>query len=168
MTILNIHKRQLNCQKADVLKLYETLSRKEDKMWPLENWPRMIFANGLQVGAEGGHGPIHYKVIKLDSDGTIEFEFQRPRGFYGTHKFQSQSLSSSTTEIIHTIAIETKGMGTLKWIVAIRSLHDALIEDAFDKIENQLTGTTKKTTWSLWVRILRTILGAKSTTKGSF
>lgn len=31
----------------------------------------------------------------------------------------------------------TTGSASLKWAIAIRWLHDAYIEDAFDKVENQ-------------------------------
>jgi len=46
-------------------------------------------------------------------------------------------------------------------IFAIRWLHDALLEDAFDKIENQLCNEEKKSEWTPWVRILRRIMKSK-------
>ena len=54
--------------------------------------------------------------------------------------------------------MKTNGLGTIAWLLGIRWLHDALIEDAFDKIENQLCGTQKRTEWNWWVRTLRRVL----------
>ena len=44
---------------------------------------------------------------------------------------KSYELPNKKTEIMNTI-----GKGTLIWVLAIRSLHNALIEDGFDKLEN--------------------------------
>ena len=55
--------------------------------------------------------------------------------------------------------MNTKAIATLTWAFAIRWLHDALIEDAFDKVENFFTGKNNKTEWNIWVRFLREILG---------
>ncbi|MEM1323749.1 MAG: hypothetical protein AAGG75_26040 [Bacteroidota bacterium] len=32
--------------------------------------------------------------------------------------------------------MQAQGTGILAWLLAVRWLHDALIEDAFDKVEN--------------------------------
>jgi hypothetical protein len=52
----------------------------------------------------------------------------------------------------------TVGKATAIWLMAIRPLHDALIEDAFDKLENQLTNESKTSPWSWWVKFLRRLL----------
>jgi hypothetical protein len=42
------------------------------------------------------------------------------------------------------------------WPIAVRWMHDALIEDAFDNAEREVTGSvTKPARWSRWVRFLR-------------
>jgi hypothetical protein len=55
----------------------------------------------------------------------------------------------------------TSGSATLKWALAIRWLHDAYIEDAFDKVENYFTKDKKISKWSWWVKTLRKILSTK-------
>ena len=50
------------------------------------------------------------------------------------HKFEIKKLDKENTEIKHTIDMNTKGKGTLIWTFAIGSLHNALIEDGFDKL----------------------------------
>ncbi len=51
--------------------------------------------------------------------------------------------------------MNTEGKGTLIWIFAIRSLHNALIEDAFDKLENNFSNNIKFTKWNMCVRFIR-------------
>jgi hypothetical protein len=48
--------------------------------------------------------------------------------------------------------------GSLKWLTFVRPLHNALIEDAFDKIESHVVGKKVETPWSNYVRILRYFL----------
>ncbi|WP_232730403.1 hypothetical protein [Lacinutrix sp. Bg11-31] len=50
----------------------------------------------------------------------------------------------------------------LLWIAVVRWLHDALIEDAFDKIENSHSEEKKVTKHSIWVHLLRNAYKRKS------
>ncbi|SOE20203.1 hypothetical protein SAMN06298216_0698 [Spirosomataceae bacterium TFI 002] len=158
MNVQNIHRRKIRKPISNVLELFNTLSSKSDMIWPVENWPPMRFRNGLEIGSNGGHGPIRYEIIDYNPETHIEFKFLKPNGFNGTHKFEIFDLNFETTEIKHSITMTTSGLGTLKWLFAIRWLHDALVEDAFDKVENQLMQSNLKTKWNLWVKILRSIL----------
>ncbi|MDH3649255.1 MAG: hypothetical protein OEQ53_06200 [Saprospiraceae bacterium] len=105
----------------------------------------MRFKDGFKVGSHGGHGPIQYIIRNLTPGEFIEFEFTKPEGFRGVR-------------LTHFLRMRTSTLGGLQWILAIRWLHDALTEDAFDQIENQFSSKTKETEWSPWVKILRRIL----------
>jgi len=155
MEVLNIHKRTIYASKAKVVDLFSTLASKNDKVWPSENWPRMKLTEGLQKGSKGGHGPIRYQVIEYKSADCIVFKFQKPKGFNGVHKFEISELDTNKIEVKHTIRMTTSGSGTVKWLLAIRSLHDALVEDALDKIQNHLSKEKRTTKWSFWVKVLR-------------
>jgi hypothetical protein len=155
LKVLNIHKRILNQPKSKITELIKTLSTENDGIWPKEKWPAMKFKNGIKVGAKGGHGPIRYSVEKYNPNEIIQFRFSKPNGFNGIHKFEINELSDEKTEIKHTIDMNTVGKGTLIWILAIRSLHNALIEDGFDKLENNLLENKKSTEWNYWVKFLR-------------
>ena len=154
MNVLNIHSRNLNCSKSVLWEIVSTLATREDKIWPLEKWPPIRFKNGIKEGAEGGHGPIRYKVLQYEPGSKVVFEFQRPLGFKGLHYFELHELTAGQTEFRHTVSMQTTGTGTLIWLFAIRWLHDALLEDALDKVENQLMNTSKRTEWNFWVRFL--------------
>ena len=107
------------------------------------------------MGAHGGHGPIKYRVTKLMPNKLIEFTFTHPLGFDGVHWIEVDPSGDEATQIKHCIDINTSGLATLQWIFLIRPLHDALIEDAFDKIENQFASVKKKTPWNVYVKFLR-------------
>ena len=118
----------------------------------------MRFKEGLKLGSKGGHGPIRYTVSKLIAGELVQFEFSKPKGYHGNHRFEITEITPAKTEIKHILEIRINGMALLSWPLAIRWLHDALIEDAFDKIENHFSGGHKRTNWSFWVRILRAVL----------
>ncbi|MEL6591691.1 MAG: hypothetical protein AAFQ68_16485 [Bacteroidota bacterium] len=157
MKVRNVHRRLISQPQTQVASLIATLASKNDQVWPHENWPRMRLKDGLQIGSEGGHGPIRYRVTDYSPPHLIAFTFQQ-KGFIGAHLLETTSVNETHTEIKHIIEMRTEGLGTLSWLFAVRWLHDALIEDAFDKVENLLTGSHKRTPWSLWVRLLRKTL----------
>ncbi len=161
MKVINIHRRTIPQPKEAIAALLPTLASKEDKMWPIDQWPRMRLDRGLTKGAKGGHGPIRYYVAEYEKGDSVQFNFLGPKGFDGYHKFEIKPLDQQKTEIKHIIDMETKGKGTWLWLFAIRWLHDALIEDAFDRIENQFSPQKKMRPWNLWVRFLRWALAAR-------
>jgi hypothetical protein len=158
MKVLNIHALTIHQPKEKIAELFKTLASKNDRMLATDKWPPMILDNGLQVGSKGGHGPIKYTVQEFKPDESIQFAFTRPKGFNGFHKFEMTRLDDYSTAIKHTIDMNTTGSATLQWVIAIRWLHDAYIEDAFDKVENQLAAEKKTSQWSIWVKLLRMLL----------
>jgi len=161
LKVLNIHKRTLNQPKEKVAELLKTLSTENDRIWPKEKWPEMKFKEGIKIGAKGGHGPIRYSIEKYNPNELIQFRFSKPNGFNGIHKFEINELSDQKTEIKHTIDMNTEGKGTLIWFFAICSLHNALIEDGFDKLENNFFDNRKSTKWNIWVKFLRKYMSKK-------
>jgi hypothetical protein len=161
LKVLNIHKRTINQPKDKVTELLKTLSTENDRIWPKEKWPEMKFKEGIQIGAKGGHGPIRYTTEKYNPNEIIQFRFSKPNGFNGIHKFEIKELDKEKTEIKHTIDMNTEGKGTLIWTFAICSLHNALIEDGFDKLENNFSDNRKSTEWNIWVKFLRKQISKK-------
>ncbi len=158
MKVTNIHKRIIQQPKEKLSQILDSLSSKEDQLWPNDKWPPMIFKNGLSEGAVGGHGPIKYSIQKYLSGNTIEFKFIKPDGFEGIHKFDITEINSNQTEIKHTIEMSLYGKGTITWYFAIKWLHDALLEDCLDKVENHFLQESIRTKWNFWVFILRKLL----------
>lgn len=158
MKVLNIHERTIAQSSDHIVPLLASLASKNDLVWPYEQWPRMRFKDGIKIGAIGGHGPIVYEIVSFDPHSAIVFKFHEPRGFVGTHCLELEARGEEATMLRHTIDMRLKGRARWIWLLAIRWLHDALIEDAFDKVENYFTSKKKRSKWNLWVRFLRTIL----------
>ena len=78
MKILNIHERRLNARPEQVGAVINTLSSRDDRLWPRDKWPPMKFDSELRVGASGGHGPIRYHVSEYVPGRRIEFNLRRP------------------------------------------------------------------------------------------
>ncbi len=155
MNIKNIHTRTIKASQNKLIKLLQTLSSDNDCIWPKEKWPAMRFENGLKIGSKGGHGPIRYWIENYTPEEGIQFRFSKPTGFQGFHKLEIQKLTQESTVITHTIAMQTAGKSTWLWLFIIRPLHNALMVDLLNKVENQFSDTQKSTNWNLWVKFLR-------------
>lgn len=155
MKVINIHQRQINQPKSVIAALLPTLATENDRMLATDKWPAMKLDRGLQVGSTGGHGPMGYSITAYKPNDFLEFRFTRPKGIDGCHRFEIIDIGNNKTEIKHTIDVRVSGSAVWKWALAIRWLHDAYIEDAFDKIENQFAAEKKTPSWSVWVKMLR-------------
>jgi len=155
MRVINVHERQLGVAAATAGDLIDRLASDHDVMWPGEQWPPMRFDRPLEVGAVGGHGPICYVVDAYEAGQTIRFRFTSPRGFRGGHRFEINEVSPDHVILRHTIEMRTTGSANLSWLIAIKPLHNALIEDALDRAELFAGGRPRVRGWSLWVRFLR-------------
>jgi hypothetical protein len=155
MMVLNAHARTLNASISDVGAWIDSLASREDKIWPCDRWVPMTFDKPLEVGASGGHGPIGYDVETYDPGRSVSFRFTRPAGFVGRHRFETAALASGQVALRHVIEMRTTGISQIMWPLVIRPLHNALIEDAFDRAESNTGGSPPQRSWSIWVRLLR-------------
>ncbi|EDP70099.1 hypothetical protein FBALC1_11217 [Flavobacteriales bacterium ALC-1] len=162
MKVINIHKRTIQEPKEKVSQLFETLATDNDLVWPYENWPAIYFKKGLKIGNNGGHGRIRYTIIDYKVGEYIKFQFLKPEGLNGTHELNVEAINEETTEVSHIIRAKTSFKATFFWIFVIRWLHDALIEDAFDKVENYFSTDKKTNTYNFWVKYLREAYKKKS------
>ena len=160
MRVINIHKRVIQQPEIELAQLFNTLSSDNDRMLATDKWPRMKLDKGLQVGSKGGHGPIKYFLTEYQPEKSITFQFDLA-GFNGFHRFTLTELAPNKTEFSHVINMITTGSATFKWGIAIRWLHDAFIEDAFDNVENHFIKDKKSGKWNLWVKTLRRVMKPK-------
>lgn len=162
MQVINIHKRTINKPKTKVSGIFKTIATYEDLVWPYENWPAIRFKDGLQVGSKGGHGSIRYIIIEFVEGDYMKFQFSKPEGFHGTHELRVKTISKDVTEISHKIEMSTSLKASFFWVFIVKWLHDALIEDAFDKVENYFYNNKKTTKYNPWVKLLREAYKRKS------
>lgn len=153
--VTNIHTRELNTSLPVVGKILDSLASKQDLLWPYEKWPPMRFDRPLSVGATGGHSIIGYVVESYEPGRFIRFRFTAPKGFIGTHCFSIKEIKAGVVQIQHEINMKLEGSARFSWPTTIRWIHDALIEDAFDKVESLITQRSINRTWPIWVQFLR-------------
>lgn len=160
MAVLNVHTRQLPAPVAEVGALIDSLSGSADRLWPGKQWPPMLFDRPLEVGAVGGHGPVRYTVEGYQPGRLVRFRFTGPRGFDGFHEFTAHSMGANASELRHVLVVKPRGPARLGWPLAYRWMHDACVEDSFDRAELELTGTVRqRARWSWYVRVLHAIAG---------
>jgi hypothetical protein len=54
--------------------------------------------------------------------------------------------------------MEVNLKGYISWCLAIKWLHDALLEDCLDKVNNQVNENQVKSPHNAWVKFLRNML----------
>ncbi len=158
MKVHNVHERRLIATPDRVGSLLASLGGTEDRLWPRDRWPPMRLDRPLGPGASGGHGPVRYRVAQYVPGQRVVFEFDRDagltRGFVGTHSFEVMPDGDAVL-LRHTIEASCSVATWLRWLVLIRSLHDALLEDGLDRATRALGGQAPERPFSLWVRTLR-------------
>jgi len=158
MEVLNVHERVLESEPVQVGALLDSLSSREDRLWPKHIWPRMEFDCPLGVGATGGHGPIRYFVEEYTPGRSIKFRFTGPKGFDGFHGYEIISTSKQPTVLRHTLKMNTQGPAIVSWPLVYRPMHDALLEDSLATAQISLGVAPQIQVWSLWVKVLRWVV----------
>lgn len=155
----NVHERLIEAPLSRVGGLIDKLASRDDALWPRKRWPPMRFDRPLGVGANGGHGPIRYRVEAYEPGRMIRFRFTAPRGFVGTHGFEAEEIAPGVVRLRHTLKMRVQGTARLAWPLIFRPLHDALIEDALDCAEGAGESAQPRQ-WSRRVSFLRWLLGS--------
>lgn len=154
----NVHTRTIHCSAPAAGALLDTLSSPGDLLWPTPEWPPMQLDGPLAPGATGGHGPIRYGVSEYEPARRVRFTFAPGFPVDGWHEFRVEPLGDDTCRLVHEMTARPHGWMRLGWPLAIRWLHDALLEDALDHGERSATGTVATPhRWSAPVRALRSL-----------
>lgn len=151
----NVHSRDLAAPAAAVAPLLDLIGGSGDRLWPTPAWPPLRLDGPLRVGAPGGHGPIRYTVEAYQPGRVIRFRFDPVVGIDGFHELRLQASGERRCRLIHVIEGRTRGRTRLVWPLALRWLHDALLEDLLDRAEQATTGTVARPArWHPAVRLL--------------
>ena len=156
MRIINIHSRRITASASQITPLLLSLGSAHDRVWPHEDWPRMQLDRPIQAGAIGGHGPIRYRVSICEPEQRVRFDFQR--GSQGFHEITLKDEGASCL-LIHTIDTRPTLKFFFAWHLSIRFMHDALIEDLFDKLQSQFEPLPQRSRWNRYVKLLRRLAG---------
>ena len=162
--IQNVHQRYVYGSGSSVGELLDSLSTKQDRLWPLGHWPPMRLDKPLGIGASGGHGPVHYVVVAYEPGRSIRFRFTGPAGFHGHHAFLvSNSGDDASVLLRHELVMTVTGSARVTWPLFFRPLHDALIEESFDRADSEVGRPSEvPAKRSLWTRLLRFVASLPS------
>ncbi|MDR3439657.1 hypothetical protein [Telmatospirillum sp.] len=157
-SILNIHERSFLIPLAVAEQVLDSLAGPGDLLWPSEQWPAMILDRGLVPGSNGGHSAIRYSVSEVVPGRRVVFEFSPMSHlglFRGRHVFEVLPRGAKVI-LRHTIDVETNFRTWFYWKLLVEQVHDAVIEDAFDKVERNVgLPQPHRSKWSWHVRLLR-------------
>jgi hypothetical protein len=161
MKILSVHERRIDAPIEAVGALMDGLSGPDDRLWPRDHWPVMEFDAPLGKGAKGGHGPVRYTVSEHVPGQRLVFDFDNSgiaAGFRGTHRFEV--FPEGDCAVLRHVIDAKSGLFTwLRWQIMIRPLHDACVQDAFDRAERETGGDpANPAQWSTWVKMLRWVI----------
>jgi len=113
----------------------------------------------LALGADGGHGPVGYRVEHHELGRSVTFSFtDRPRGLVGRHQYVVQATGSERCTLWHLTHITPRGLLRFTWVFFWAPLHNALIEDSLYRAGTAVAvDSGARKTWSLYVRALRAL-----------
>jgi hypothetical protein len=152
----SIHERRYGASPAAAGALLDGLSSREDTLWPGDRWPAQRFDRPLGPGAGGGHGPIRYEVVAYEPGRRVDYRFlPEGAGLSGSHWFEVVPTEGGVV-LRHVIDGRAALLAWLRWQLVYRWLHDALLRDALDNAERELTGhVVRPAQYNAWVRLLR-------------
>ncbi len=158
MRIRNVHERALAASAREIGLLVDGLSGPEDRLWPRDRWPAMRLDGPLRPGARGGHGPVRYAVSEHVPGRRVAFRFEGKgltAAFRGGHWFEVEE-GRGRVVLRHVLDARCGLAAWIRWHLAVRPMHDALIEDALDRAQEATGGRpTPRARWSRWVRFPR-------------
>lgn len=157
--VLNVHERMLPVPADEAGRLLDRLGGEHDPLWPAPAWGSMRLDRPLGVGADGEHGPsdspIRYRVTAHRPERLVEFTFAPGMGLDGTHTFLVEPVDTLQCVLRHELRGRLSGRMRLGWPLAVRWLHDAVLEDLLDRAEVALgVGPARPARWSPWVQLL--------------
>lgn len=141
-TVRNIHERIFDAPAAAVGALIDRLSAPDDPVFPSPAWPPMAFDRPLQVGAAGGHGPVRYAVTAYEPGRHVRFGFTPPDD--GFHEITVEPLDGGRCRLRHVLESRMGPADRLMWALAIRWVHDTVVEEVFDNAELVATGAVAR------------------------
>lgn len=156
--IRNMHERFLAAEPAAVGAFLDTLGSDQDTVWLGDDWWPMVLDRPLEVGASSGHADTRYTVDLHEPGRRVVFRFDPACGLSGSHAFEAEPCQGGVV-LRHDLTARPLGRNRLLYPLVIRPIHDAMVEDAFDRIHERVVPGRTQTPWSPYVRLLRRLVG---------
>jgi hypothetical protein len=162
--VRNVHERIVPAPIERVGPLLDRIGGPHDVLWPSPGWQPMVLDGPLAVGTAGGHGGIRYRVTGYVPGRRIEFAFAPETGLLGRHTFTADPAGPDRTLLRHVADCRLAGLARLTWPLAIRWVHDAVLEELFDNGERAVGAEpARPARRSAYVRLLRVFEVPRST-----
>ncbi|WP_052665231.1 DUF2867 domain-containing protein [Nitriliruptor alkaliphilus] len=150
----NVHEREIAAPAERLAAAFDRLGGDDDQLWPTPVWQPLVLDRPLQVGADGGHGPVRYWVSEHEPGRRVRFTFHPGFGLDGHHELTVDPLGPDRCVVRHVLEARTTGAMRLLVPTVVRWLHDAEVEDLLDGMERVATGeVADPARWSPWVRL---------------
>jgi hypothetical protein len=157
--VRNVHERRIAVPPERLGPLLDRLGGPDDRLWPSPQWPPMVLDGPVAIGAAGGHAGMRYRVTAHEPGRRVEFTADPGVGVVGFHAFEVEPDGGSGSVLRHVLEARLTGSMRLAWPLAVRWVHDAVVEDLLDRAEAVLgTGPARPARWTPWVRVLRAVL----------
>ncbi|MEV6393385.1 DUF2867 domain-containing protein [Streptomyces sp. NPDC051907] len=162
-TVRNVHERVIQAPAEAVGALLDRLSSPDDPLSPSPVWPPIRFDGPLAVGAVGGHGFVRYSVAAYEPGRRIRFDFPPPEN--GFHALDVEPLADGSCRVRHVLEQRQNLKEALVWSLAIRPMHDAMIEELLDNVVRAATPAAPLTPfrWSRWPRLMHGLVWDRPT-----
>ncbi|MFF7408472.1 DUF2867 domain-containing protein [Streptomyces lydicus] len=142
-TVRDVHARTVAAPAEAVGALLDRLGGDRDPLFPTPVWPAMRFDRPLGVGADGGHGPVRYRVDAYEPGRHIRFAFTG--GQDGWHEVTVQPLTPASCRVEHVLRSQLPFARRLLWSLVVRAVHGTVVEELFDNLERAATGRAPAT-----------------------
>ncbi|WP_137993345.1 DUF2867 domain-containing protein [Streptomyces vilmorinianum] len=158
-TVRNVHQRVVAAPADTVGALLDRLSAADDPLFPAPAWSSMRLDRPLGVGADGGHGPVRYRVTEYVPGRSVRFGFPGPGGAgeRGFHRLDVEPVGPDRCRVVHTLE-QSQGAGKFAvWATVVRPVHDTVVEELLDNVERAALGSLagpRPVRRSAWVRLL--------------
>jgi hypothetical protein len=154
--VRNVHERLVQAPLDEVGPLLDTLGGPGDRIWPSPAWPPMVLDRPVAVGAAGGHASFRYRVTRHEPGRLVEFTADPGQFLQGTHTFTAEPAGPTATVLRHVLDARVSGPMRPAWPLAVRWLHDAVVEEIFDNAERAVGHEpARPARRSPWVRFLQ-------------
>ena len=154
----NVHERLLPVPPEHLAAALDDIGCERDVLWPSPYWPTMVLDGPLAAGTPAGHGPIRYVVTQHEPGRCVEFRFAPDLGVDGYHRLEVLDADGRSCLVRHTMEGTLSGRMRVVWPVAVRWLHDCVLEQLLDNAERLATGSCAQPHRpGAWVRLLRAV-----------
>lgn len=105
----------------------------------------------------GGHDSSGYELEEYDRGRMIVFRFASGLGVV-MPRFDGAPGTPGGAVLTQALGAQTEGRMTASWAASIRRLHDAMTENALDRVELATSGRGRRPTrGSAWARVQRAL-----------